>query len=79
MSATSDSATFKDPHVGVFAKPQVNARLQNLYHDGPPNDVAATSIDGTGQNQPHENRQPYYTLLYCIATQGIFPPRSRGI
>jgi microcystin-dependent protein len=29
----------------------------------------------TGGGQPHENRQPYLALNYCIALQGIFPPR----
>lgn len=25
--------------------------------------------------QPHENRQPYLAVNFCIALQGIFPPR----
>ncbi|MCU0496012.1 MAG: tail fiber protein [Anaerolineae bacterium] len=29
-----------------------------------------------GGNQPHENRQPFLTLSFCIALQGIFPSRS---
>src|SRR6202008_2830849 len=31
-----------------------------------------TSIYGSGQ--PHDNMQPYLTLHFCIALQGIFPP-----
>ncbi len=30
----------------------------------------------TGNNQPHNNLQPYLTLNYCIALTGIFPPRD---
>ncbi len=30
----------------------------------------------TGGSQPFSNMQPYLTLNYCIATQGIFPSRS---
>jgi microcystin-dependent protein len=29
-----------------------------------------------GGSQPHNNLMPYLTLSYCIALQGIFPPRS---
>jgi microcystin-dependent protein len=29
-----------------------------------------------GGGQPHENRQPYLALNYCIALQGVFPPRT---
>jgi microcystin-dependent protein len=29
-----------------------------------------------GANAPHENRQPFLTLNFVIALQGIFPPRS---
>jgi microcystin-dependent protein len=29
-----------------------------------------------GSGLPHENRQPYLALNFCIAMQGIFPARS---
>ncbi len=29
-----------------------------------------------GGNQPHNNMMPYLTLNFCIALQGVFPPRS---
>jgi microcystin-dependent protein len=29
-----------------------------------------------GGSQPHENRQPYLTLGFCIALQGVFPARN---
>ncbi|CAM5350729.1 hypothetical protein MAUB1S_06057 [Mycolicibacterium aubagnense] len=32
-----------------------------------------TMIGFTGGNQPHENRQPYLALNYCIAMAGAFP------
>src|ERR1700748_612469 len=28
-----------------------------------------------GNNQPHNNMMPYITLNFCIALQGVFPPR----
>jgi microcystin-dependent protein len=39
--------------------------------------VAGTvTLAQTGGGQPHENRQPYLTLVYCIALQGIFPSQN---
>jgi len=35
---------------------------------------ACTSVYGSGQ--PHDNMQPYLTLNFCIAMQGVFPPRG---
>jgi microcystin-dependent protein len=29
-----------------------------------------------GGSQPHNNMMPYLTLNFCIALQGVFPPRS---
>jgi microcystin-dependent protein len=34
----------------------------------------ATSIAGGGQ--PHNNMMPFLTLNFCIAMQGVFPPRT---
>jgi microcystin-dependent protein len=36
----------------------------------------AAAITNTGGSQPHENRQPYLTLNFCIALQGIFPSQN---
>ncbi|KQW46370.1 MULTISPECIES: phage tail protein [unclassified Roseateles] len=36
----------------------------------------AAAISPAGASLPHENRQPYQALNFCIALQGIFPPRS---
>lgn len=36
----------------------------------------ANTISPAGGNQPHNNMQPYLTLNFCIALQGVYPPRS---
>lgn len=33
-------------------------------------------IAPTGGSQPHNNRQPSLTFNFCIAMQGVFPPRG---
>lgn len=35
----------------------------------------ASYTDATGGDQPHNNMQPFLTVNFCIALQGIFPPR----
>ncbi|HEY8907815.1 MAG TPA: tail fiber protein [Rhodoferax sp.] len=38
--------------------------------------MAPDALQSAGGSQPHQNRQPYVGLMFCIALQGIFPPRS---
>lgn len=49
----------------------------NLY--GAANNVAPMAVDmlaPAGGDQPHNNMQPYLTFYFCIALQGVFPPRG---
>ncbi|MGH9277497.1 MAG: phage tail protein [Acidimicrobiales bacterium] len=43
---------------------------QNLVQLGP------TALATAGGDQPHNNLMPYLTLEFCIALQGVFPPRN---
>lgn len=43
---------------------------------GPSVVQAPQSVTGAGSTQPHPNMQPYTTLNFCIALQGIFPTRA---
>lgn len=36
----------------------------------------SATITNLGGSQAHENTQPYLTLTFCIALQGIFPSRN---
>jgi len=38
--------------------------------------MAPQTVQLAGGSQPHENLQPYLTLNYCIALEGIFPSRN---
>jgi microcystin-dependent protein len=51
--------------------------VAGLY--GPPaalTSLQPAAISNVGGSQPHENRQPFLTLNFCIALQGIFPSRN---
>ena len=44
-----------------------------------PNNLVAMSssaLPAAGGDQPHNNLQPYLTFYFCIALQGVFPPRG---
>jgi len=53
----------------------VLARTVNNIYATPGNLVAlnAESVTNTGGSQAHLNMQPFLTLSFCIALQGIFP------
>jgi microcystin-dependent protein len=38
--------------------------------------MADVSLTPAGGDQPHNNMMPYLTLNFCIALQGVFPPRT---
>ena len=50
----------------------------NMY--GPANsnlvNMADQALAPAGGDQPHNNMQPFLTLNFCIALQGVFPPRG---
>ncbi len=41
-----------------------------------PTNMSAQAVGLTGGNLPHNNLQPYLTVTFVIAMQGIFPPRG---
>jgi microcystin-dependent protein len=48
------------------------------YSSGSANMVAMSPamVTATGGGGAHENRQPFLTLNYCIALQGVFPSQN---
>jgi microcystin-dependent protein len=56
----------------------VRSRNPNAYQDTPGNLVSmnANTIAPAGGGQPHNNMQPYLTLNFCIALQGVMPSRT---
>jgi microcystin-dependent protein len=48
-----------------------------IYGTGAPSGAMhASTIGNIGGSQPHENRQPYLALNFCIALIGVFPSRN---
>lgn len=38
--------------------------------------LSPNALAPAGGDQPHNNLQPYLTFYFCIALQGVFPPRG---
>ena len=38
--------------------------------------MSGSALAPSGGDQPHNNMQPYLTLNFCIALQGVYPPRG---
>jgi microcystin-dependent protein len=38
--------------------------------------LSDSALTPAGGDQPHNNLQPYLTLNFCIALQGVYPPRN---
>jgi microcystin-dependent protein len=54
-----------------------NSTPNNLY--GPVQNLGAMvagTVTNVGGSQPHPNMQPYLTISFCIALQGIFPSQN---
>ena len=74
LDATGDSMT---PVSSIWAQAGSVRAAVNSYNPGPPTGAMKSDvIQVTGGSQPHNNMQPYLTLNFCIALQGVFPPRS---
>ena len=71
-SEAGDSIT---PAASVWAQAAAGRGSAALYEPTANAKVNATSLSPTGGDLPHNNMQPYLTLNFCIALQGVFPTR----
>lgn len=71
-SFTTDPGNSAEPGAGKsFARVTTSDRKEiNIYAD-----IANGTLNNIGGSQSHNNMQPYLVLNYCIAMQGVFPPR----
>ena len=53
----------------LLQRPLSDIQLPDVAED----DGTAAAVGG---GQAHNNRQPYLALNFCIALQGVFPPRT---
>lgn len=70
VSATTAAATTNVPSATVVPAKSVGSDVYGPATD--PLVMDSRSVSGA-LAQPHENRQPFLVLSFCIALQGIFP------
>ena len=71
LTADSGAPTTGNPTNAVLASPAALRKYSaalDLEKMAP--------VGAAGGSQPHNNMQPYLTLNFCIALQGVFPPRN---
>jgi len=70
---TIPNTNVTDPTNALFADTQ--ALIYNAASDNFTT-LLPSVIGNFGGSQPHENRQPFLVLNFCIALQGIFPSQN---
>jgi microcystin-dependent protein len=80
-NATTDRATATAANGNVTATGAAGSPQQptvgKFYSTNTPNQaMAPNELTSSGSSNPHNNMQPYLTLNFCIAMQGVFPPRG---
>jgi microcystin-dependent protein len=62
---------------GLASQGTNNPVSVSIYGTGAPGAaLVPATIGNSGGSQPHTNQQPYLTLNFCIALQGIFPSQT---
>ncbi len=74
LNASQQAATARQPTGQAFA----SGTGISMYNDNaqPTTNLSQNFLGVAGGNLPHNNMQPFVTLNFCIALQGIFPPRG---
>jgi microcystin-dependent protein len=69
----------QDPALAKAVNPDASWALSQgggIYQASSNTQLAPEAIGLSGGSQPHTNMQPYLTLNFNIALQGVFPPRG---
>jgi microcystin-dependent protein len=72
VNATTVPATTNSPGSGVLTAQSTGANLYGSVASGL-TPMSSAAVANVGGSQAHLNMQPFLTLSFCIALQGIFP------
>lgn len=81
VTAANVAASQSSPQNNLPARPGYSTGTQTgaalAYSAAGPNVAfSPTALAPAGGSLPHNNMQPYLALHFCIALQGVFPPRG---
>jgi microcystin-dependent protein len=74
LAASQSDGTERQPGGQQFATGVAISMYQTASN--PLIQLSPNVLAPAGGDQPHNNMQPYLTLNFCIALQGVFPPRT---
>lgn len=74
---TGAGTNFTTPVGNIWANAAFGRGGINLYNTGAASGTMSPfAAQPSGGSLPHNNLQPYLVLNFCIALQGVFPPRT---
>jgi microcystin-dependent protein len=73
---STENATLKQPAPNLFLARSKAGTIYQSVTNANLTQMNPQALSISGGDQPHNNMQPYLTLNFCIALQGVFPPRS---
>jgi microcystin-dependent protein len=82
LQGSTSTATSASPAGAVYMKGHYDngqgaSGAVDLYTTNTTNSTLnPQAVNIAGGSQPHNNLMPYLTLNFCIALQGVFPPRG---
>lgn len=75
LRCSSDDGDLKAPSPNRVLARSIPGTLYGTSNSGLQG-MADVALAPAGGDQPHNNLQPYLTFYFCIALQGVFPPRT---
>ncbi len=75
MRGSAGPGTTADPTNATWAVPRYGRVTEKAYVAAPTGTMNPQTIAPAGGDQPHNNMQPYLTLNFIIALQGVYPQR----
>ena len=76
MNGQGSNSNLNDPANAVVARAFGGGNMYKTPAGAPTVALSNQSIAPAGGDQPHNNLMPYLTFYFCIALQGVFPPRG---
>jgi microcystin-dependent protein len=76
VMVAAPSAELADPASNAVFGTNTTTGVAVTATSGTQTSLIGTTVSQAGGSAPHENRQPYTTINYIIALNGIYPSRS---
>lgn len=76
VKASSAPGNARAPTDGLFAAETPPDLAYRDHEAGTMTALRSGTVTNSGGQQAHNNMQPYLTLTFCIALQGLFPSRN---